>query len=221
MKHTLKKFAISILKRRGLHEAFELRTNRSSYLNEVGWFHSRRTGRPVDKNGNPIPWYSYPAIDFLDLRLRKPLRVFEYGSGNSTLFFATRVGEVVSVEHDRHWFSFVRESLPDNARLELHTEEDDYVNSIAGHGKFDVIVIDGMSRLRCAQESIHNLTDGGVVVWDNSAHYSASNATEYEAIRDFFLSEGFNELPFSGMAPVGTKYTQTSVIYRDENVFQI
>ncbi|MBL0257980.1 MAG: hypothetical protein IPQ03_10865 [Bacteroidetes bacterium] len=49
-------------------------------------------------------WLTYPVIDFLKNYLRKDMRVFEYGGGGSTLFFAKRVAELVTVEHDKDWF---------------------------------------------------------------------------------------------------------------------
>ena len=45
----------------------------------------------------------FSAAKWLDHMLTRDSRVFEYGSGGSTLFFADRVGELVSVEHDEEW----------------------------------------------------------------------------------------------------------------------
>jgi tRNA A58 N-methylase Trm61 len=39
------------------------------------------------------------------------MRVFEYGSGGSTVFFANLVQEVISVEHDRGWYQKLQEEL--------------------------------------------------------------------------------------------------------------
>ena len=50
-----------------------------------------------------LPWFSYSAIDFLKIFLRKTHRVFEFGSGGSTLFFADRCASVESVEEDPSW----------------------------------------------------------------------------------------------------------------------
>lgn len=37
--------------------------------------------------------------------------VFEYGSGGSTLFWSDKVKEVISVEHDRAWYSKIKQEL--------------------------------------------------------------------------------------------------------------
>lgn len=49
------------------------------------------------------PWITFAAIEFLKQILTKDMRVFEYGTGGSTLFFAKRVKEVISIEHDCVW----------------------------------------------------------------------------------------------------------------------
>lgn len=51
-----------------------------------------------------LPWISFPAIDRLKRDVKPTDRVFEYGGGGSTLFWADRVAEVVTVEHDAAWF---------------------------------------------------------------------------------------------------------------------
>jgi len=51
-----------------------------------------------------IPWLVFSSISFIDRWLQKDMKLFEYGSGGSTLYFASRTAGVVSVEHDRNWF---------------------------------------------------------------------------------------------------------------------
>jgi hypothetical protein len=61
------------------------------------------------------PWISFSAIKFLKEIIRKDMRVFEYGSGGSTLFWISRVQELVSVEHDNIWYSNMKKQLDDYA----------------------------------------------------------------------------------------------------------
>ena len=51
-----------------------------------------------------LPWMVFPAIDFIENLLSKDSSVFEYGAGGSSMFYASRVKELVSVEHDSVWF---------------------------------------------------------------------------------------------------------------------
>lgn len=54
-----------------------------------------------------LPWLSFPAIDLLQKKLTGNEKVFEYGGGGSTLFFADKAAEVITVEHNRQWFDFL------------------------------------------------------------------------------------------------------------------
>ena len=53
----------------------------------------------------------FPAREMLDRLLTEEDRVFEYGSGGSTIYFASRAREVVSVEHQREWHQLVQDRL--------------------------------------------------------------------------------------------------------------
>ncbi len=57
------------------------------------------------------PRMPFPAIHFLETLLTKKSRVFEYGAGGSSMFFSSRVGELVSVEHDSHWLELTRKAM--------------------------------------------------------------------------------------------------------------
>ena len=44
----------------------------------------------MDRDGNPLPWYTYPAIEYLRQFDYKDKKVFEFGCGFSSLFWALR-----------------------------------------------------------------------------------------------------------------------------------
>jgi FkbM family methyltransferase len=72
------------------------------------------------------PWITFAAARFLLRQLSPQTRVFEYGAGGSTLFFAKRVGELVSVEHDAAWLERTRREMQafrPRARWEAHLAE--------------------------------------------------------------------------------------------------
>ena len=50
------------------------------------------------------PFYSPSAIRKIESLLNTNSRVFEWGSGISTIWYAKRVKELVSIEHDKTWF---------------------------------------------------------------------------------------------------------------------
>lgn len=49
-----------------------------------------RKGRCVNREGQPIPWFTCRAIDFLSQLDLSEKIVFEYGAGASTLYWAKR-----------------------------------------------------------------------------------------------------------------------------------
>lgn len=75
------------------------------------WSRQLRTRRtPLELE---LPWVTLLAAERLQQHLGQPregpARVFEYGSGGSSLFFLRHAAELVSVEHDPAWFARVRE----------------------------------------------------------------------------------------------------------------
>src|SRR3984885_13537361 len=74
--------------------------------------------RLVLKRYARTPWLSFSAVDYLE----EPIpgrRVFEFGSGMSTLWFAERCREVVSVESNPEWYSSIANQTRtrDNVRV--------------------------------------------------------------------------------------------------------
>jgi hypothetical protein len=80
----------------------------------IPWLRSLREGYLLDE---PSPWFCFDAIEYLrgfidrERVQAKTLRVFEYGSGGSTLFWQASGLECVSIEHDPQWFSSVHDRL--------------------------------------------------------------------------------------------------------------
>lgn len=188
------------------------------YLNDVGWFNAFSLEEPVDKKKQPIPWFTYPCIDFLSQRLNINLNVFEFGSGNSTLFFAKKVKSIYSVEHNTEWFNKIKTSLPDNSKL-THVESnssDQYIEPIKmGEEKFDIIIVDGIFRNECLIESINRLTEQGIIILDDSER------NDYAKGISFLVNASFKRIDFVGIAP-GLLYSKTTTIfYKSDNCLNI
>lgn len=186
----------------------------NSYLRKVGWYNSFHKITGVDKGGEVLPWYSYAAIDFLSSRINGEMAVFEYGSGNSTIWWAKRVSRVVSCEHDEQWFSKMKSKLPENVTY-MHFDlvpSGDYSKAALQYDQeFDVIIIDGRDRVNCAKNSLCALKDTGVIVWDDGGR------NRYQAGYDFLVDNGFKRLDFSGLGPINYTDSCTSVFYRAQN----
>lgn len=206
---------VFVLRELNLLSSYELR--RKGWLRDVGWFESFRTGAPVDAGGRPVPWLTYPAIAFLEGRVHPHFKVFEFGAGNSTMWWSERVTEVVSCEHDPEWYEQIRSRSPKNSRIELRSLKDgSYVSFIDEFpARFDVVVIDGRERNECARRCLPALNASGVILWDNTdrARYAEGLA---------FLAEmGFRRIDFPGLTPGSIENAQTSILYRSDNCLGI
>jgi hypothetical protein len=58
-----------------------------------------------------IPWLNFKSIYFLEKYLKKDMKVFEFGSGGSTIYFSRLVEKVISVEHSNDWYSQTNDAI--------------------------------------------------------------------------------------------------------------
>jgi len=122
----------------------------------------------------PIPWLTFDAIRFVSQFIQKDWKVFEYGSGHSTIYWLRKGLTIVAVEDNREWKMYLQNTLSstDKNRCELIYAEstDDYINSIEkfNKGEFDLILVDGSYRRECIRKSVDYLKRGGYLVVDNT-----------------------------------------------------
>ncbi len=146
------------------------------------------------------------------------MQVFEYGCGNSTLWWSERVARVFSVEHDRGWYEKVRCKVPGNVSLQFVELEygGDYSRAVLTPGvRFDVVVIDGRDRVNAARFSLQALKDDGVIIWDDS------DRQDYQDGYRFLEEKGFRKLEFVGFSPIYSLRNETGIFYRERNCFGI
>ncbi|NCS89396.1 MAG: hypothetical protein AUK34_14220 [Ignavibacteria bacterium CG2_30_36_16] len=189
----------------------------SGYLKDTGWINSYKKKQPVDAENNPLPWMTHSFIHFIANKLTKELSVFEYGSGNSTLYFAEKVKSVTSLEHNEEWFRKMKEKTPSNVALTFNKfPSDDYSMAITkSEKKFDIIIDDAMDRLNVIYNSYQSLTEQGVFILDDSER------EEYNEGIEFLLNKKFRKLDFWGLAP-GVLFDKcTSVFYKSHNCLGI
>ena len=135
----------------------------------LGQFRSMATETAVDGRGRALPWFTYPAIEYLSQFDYAAKTVFEFGAGNSTVFWSERAQRVTAVENDAGWQQAVAARVGPNVTLVLADNEADYADAIVRTGQtFDVIVIDGWYRMACVAPALRCLAPGGMIVLDNS-----------------------------------------------------
>ena len=175
-----------------------------------------------------VPWWTYSAVGAVDAWLvarSHPIRVFEYGSGASTVWLAQRADAVHSVEHDRAFAATFDPVLAAYDSVTLHVvvatpdaepmigsakeghqglDFADYVATIDEvGGTFDLIVIDGRAREACLPRAVARLADDGLIVFDNSRR---------RRYRRAIFDSGLHECRFRGLTPALPYPDQTSLL---------
>lgn len=179
-----------------------------------------------------VPWWVYGAAERVERFLRERggrARVFEYGSGASTLWLASRAGEVHSVEHHPAFADLMADRVSGLPRVSLrqvpaqpatdgrpatpsrrhgHRGLDftEYVRAIdTVPGEFDLIVVDGRAREQCLAHSAGRLAADGLLVFDNS------NRRRYDAA---LRHCGLHVERIRGAAPCLPYPTETALLTR-------
>jgi hypothetical protein len=174
----------------------------------------RRHGFPVNGRGEYQPWLTYPMIEFLNGLDFASKRIFEFGAGASTLYWAKRAHEVVSVEFDRSWYQSLLSIVPSNVKLFYEPDGRRYAGKVGdGLGKFDVIVIDGAERYRSAEAARSAINPGGMIILDNAEWYPNT--------ADLLSSEGFIEIRMSGFSPINAFASTSSLFLHRDFAFSL
>lgn len=126
------------------------------------------------------PWLAPEAILAMDsflASLDKP-RVFEWGAGGSSLWFAERAEWAISIEHDREWCEKTQRELTEraltNIKLIERPESFCYAKEIVEYAEyvsdplFDLVLVDGVQRNACVLAAVGGLKVGGWLVLDNT-----------------------------------------------------
>lgn len=172
---------------------------------EYGHLRSRNLGLPVASNGEPLPWYTYPVIEFLSQLDFSTKRVFEFGSGNSSKYWAKRASSITSVENDVAWHQIVAQDKDPNQAILLICDPELYATSIlSSDTSFDVIIVDGINRFQCARTALQKLEQGGLIILDNSDWFPKTAGMLRES--------GLIQVDFTGFGPVNN-YTWTTSLF--------
>jgi predicted O-methyltransferase YrrM len=140
-----------------------------------------------------LAWWTLEAVELVDkfLASRPAARVFEYGSGASTVWLSSRTSEVISIEHDAEWQTLVSlhtDKLPGikliSVAAEQRSADSTYVSGRKGWsdmdfetyvrqlesagGLFDLIIVDGRARSACLAMAIKRIKPDGIILFDNS-----------------------------------------------------
>ncbi len=135
-----------------------------------------RTRVFLDQKRHPDwPWLAASIVPLIEDRLKASDTGIEWGSGRSTVWFASRVRSMTTVEHDAGWAhkvgSMLREKNRNNVTMVVATGPEEYVNAATEipASSLDFALVDGMwwERDKCAHRAIALLRPGGMLIVDN------------------------------------------------------
>ena len=173
----------------------------------TGHFKSCLKTRAVDADGEPLPWYTYPAIDAVRYKDFTGRKVLEFGGGQSTRWWSQRAEKVVTIEPDEAWAAELRGDVGENVDVH-HVPIDRETRDISkvaeaiaqsNVDRFDIIVVDGHLRREAALLTIKMLSDDGVMIFDNS---------ESNRFHEVTAETGHTRVDFYGWIP--GVYTQAA-----------
>ena len=126
----------------------------------------------------PVPWLSPRAVEYFESLLTPEMRVLEHGSGGSTLWLASRVESVVSIEQDQDWVGAVKNQAPQNVQVLMTLPEFDQ--------PYDLLLIDGEpleDRKKYLSSAPILVRSGGIVILDNANR--PQYAAERKALQEY------------------------------------
>lgn len=172
---------------------------------------SIQTDLPMDTQGRPVPWITYPALDYLSQLDFSRTHVLEYGGGQSSLWWAERAESFTTVEGEAEWADKLRRHAPANLTVIGPVEAPAYAQALLGSGQtYHVIIIDGLMRMESTKASLPFLVNGGVLVLDN--------ADWHPQICSWLRVQGMVEIDFHGFGPVNDYPWCTSLFLRAHSI---
>lgn len=173
--------------------------------NSYGFIATVENGYSCDSNGNELPLYTYPAIEYLAQFDFSNKKVFEFGAGASTKYWMKQAKSVLSVENNQLWFDKLKAELDSNVSLHF-AQNDEFPNQINKTDEiFDVIIVDGAGyRFDCAKLALNKLSDDGMIILDNSDWHHNTAA--------LLKKSGLLQIDMTGFKP-GEHHTSTTSLF--------
>ena len=113
------------------------------------------------------PWIVPSAILFLDDIIDLESVICEFGSGASTLWFASHAKDVYTIDEDESWTNIVKQL--DLQNIHAYCQPRPYADFIRTLNlQFDLIFIDGRDRVLCMKAALDYIKSYQWIVVDNS-----------------------------------------------------
>jgi predicted O-methyltransferase YrrM len=142
--------------------------------------------RAFNKNA---PWWNKDAIKIAKNLLRPGDDVLEFGCGRSTVWLAERCNHIISIEHDKGWYTRIdteikKRNISNTVCLKYlpildnkPNDEQPYLDPLQIQNKsgYDVVLIDGKLRGFTALNALPILKKNGILIIDDVHRYLPRN----------------------------------------------
>ncbi len=218
------------------HLLYLMVDDRRSWKSFPDWVSSFRPGHSLLRK--PMPWLPFVATNWLRTYLQPHMKVFEYGSGASTIYMAKLAGKLFTVEHDAAWHTRVSTALmqhgirncvyqlrepyfekrgtsliPDPSEKENPgVNFESYVTAIDEHPDhtFDLVLVDGRIRHACMEHALPKIKVGGYLMLDN--------ANDLRLVDCLALMHSYERIDLHGIAPGWPPARWTTSAWRIDRV---
>jgi hypothetical protein len=207
------------------------------YLTKTGYLESISSKMPV-RNGLPIPWITYPALNFLESNTSTHSGILEFGGGTSTFFWALRGNPVTYLEFDSSWNKTIsknftqlgafiptqpinlfaelsnnhRKEFERNFAQELSALKDNFSEGLSECLVNQILSADLIVIDGHYRNYFLELSSGAnpnsVIVLDNAER------SEYSAGVEHMINKGWNKVEFTGLGPVNPYEWTTTIFFK-------
>ena len=185
---------------------------RTHALEQTGWNETRRSKRAV-LHEQPIPWWTYASIQFVDQIVSTNSRILEIGGGNSSLYWMGRGNQLLTLETNPKWIAMLtldeRFNEKNHKITHIPDEDLDSISNELEDQLFEVVINDGYGdRASIGEYLATKVSENGILIWDNSERGPDSKVIEHLKLN------GWNALEFYGIGPINAYAWQTTILYR-------
>ena len=201
---------------------FELSETQEKLIFIQNSFDSRKffdtKNNTIISEDNRYPLLTWPFLDFIaNLDLAKT-KIYELGSGFSTLFFQNIFKFIESYETDENWFNEISKKIDNKSHIIKLISEKDIIDNLSKDLHFkneDWLLVDFAGH---RTKFIHNLVSRD----ENKlpAHIILDNSDWYKNGRKLLTKAGYTEIPFWGYK-TGENFISCTSVFILKNLWSL